>query len=57
MIVASQSNSEGKKVDNMKLHRQMYERRLRLLKEHDGLTEGDADGAAEPIEKMKDNED
>ena len=30
------------KVDNLKLHRQMYERRLRLLKERDGLTDDDA---------------
>ena len=29
-------------VDRLKLHHQMYERRLRLLKERGGLTEKDA---------------
>ena len=30
-----------KEVDNLKLHRQMYERRLRLLKEREGLTDSE----------------
>jgi len=35
--------------ENLKLHRQMYERRLRLLRELDGLSERDiADQANDP---------
>jgi hypothetical protein len=32
----------GKEVDNLKLHHQMYERRIRLLKECEGLKDNDA---------------
>jgi hypothetical protein len=42
-------DAEDTKVDNLDLHRRMYERRLRLLKECGGLTEGEAtDRANDP---------
>lgn len=38
-----------REVDNLKLHHQMYERRVRLLKECDGQTDSDVtDGATDP---------
>jgi hypothetical protein len=55
MIATSRDKAEGPKVDNMELHRQMYERRLRLLKEHKDDDSG-ADGANEMPQNKKEKE-
>jgi hypothetical protein len=42
-------NTKDQEMENLRLHRQMYERRVRLLKERGGLTEKDAaDQANDP---------
>lgn len=52
MIATSHNKKEESKVDNRELHRQMYERRLRLIKEHEH-DENSADGANELPDKEK----
>lgn len=55
MILAHRDKTEVAKVDNMELHRQMYERRLRLLKEH-REDEDLADGATDLSEDKKEKQ-
>jgi hypothetical protein len=50
MSTANQNTTtKDQEMENIRLHRQMYERRVRLLKERGGLTEKDAaDQANDP---------
>jgi len=49
MRTVSRNKMGGEKeVDNLKLHHQMYERRVRLLKQCEGLKDSDTDGASDP---------
>ena len=55
MITTGREKNEGAKVDNLELHRQMYERRLRLLKEHEG-DDDLADGATDQPDNKKEEQ-
>jgi len=52
------SKGEATGVDNLRLHRQMYERRLRLLREYHEPTESDLtnDASESPLPKREDRE-
>lgn len=58
MTTATKNTPIGEKeVDNLKLHYQMYERRLRLLKEREGMTDNNArDGENGPSFEDENNE-
>ena len=58
MTTATKNTPIGEKeVDNLKLHYQMYERRLRLLKEREGMTDNNArDGENGPSFEHENNE-